>query len=336
MTDTQVRRTRNGGATRAKNGDRGKAGDDRPPAKKKRPAKKKQQAKKGGKELRYRARSKINFTDVELPRKVAPWNETGAFPYKKKISRKEYESVKLELQIELLKVQRWVKETGQRVVIIFEGRDAAGKGGTIKRYMEHLNPRGAIVVALEKPSDREMGQWYFQRYTQHLPTTGEMVLFDRSWYNRAGVERVMGFCTNGQYHEFMRQVPDYEQMLINSGVWLVKYWFSVSREEQFRRFQMRRIDPLKQWKLSPVDIASLNKWDEYTDAKERMFFYTSSANSPWTVVRSDDKKRARIECMRHFLNSLPYTNKEKSVVTAPDPLIIEPAPTTFEALHDTL
>ncbi len=209
----------------------------------------------------------------------------------------------------MLKLQNWVRDSGEKVIFLFEGRDAAGKGGTIKRFMEHLNPRAARVVALEKPSEREMGQWYFQRYIQHLPTAGEMVFFDRSWYNRAGVERVMGFCSPSDYLEFMRQTPELERMLARSGIRLFKLWFSVSRGEQLRRFKKREHDPLKQWKLSPMDMASLDKWDEYTAAKEAMFFHTDTADAPWTVVKSDDKKRARINAMRHVLHSVPYTNK---------------------------
>jgi len=256
--------------------------------------------------------------------------KNGSYPYKKNITRAEYEVRKKELQTELLKVQSWVKDTGQRVVILFEGRDAAGKGGTIKRFMEHLNPRGARVVALEKPSEKEKGQWYFQRYIKHLPTEGEIVMFDRSWYNRAGVERVMNFCTPKEYLEFMRQAADLERMLARSGIKLFKLWFSVSREEQFRRFQKRRVDPLKQWKLSPIDLASLDKWDDYTEAKEAMFFYTDTADAPWTVVKSDDKKRARIDAMRFFLNQLNYPNKDDGIVRKPDPLIVGSAKDFFE------
>lgn len=248
--------------------------------------------------------------------------ENGEYPYHEKMRRSVYEKHKAELQVELLKVQRWVKETGQRIVIMFEGRDAAGKGGTIKRFMEHLNPRGARVVALEKPTSEELGQWYFQRYIRHLPTEGEIVLFDRSWYNRAGVERVMGFCTPQEYLEFMRQAPDLERMLVRSGILLFKYWFSVTREEQLKRFKSRETDPLKQWKLSPVDRASLEKWDDYTEAKEAMFFYTDTADAPWTIIKSSDKKRARINCMQHFLASLPYPKKDRHVVRGPDPLIV--------------
>ena len=252
------------------------------------------------------------------------------YPYTKKMERKEYEDSKQQLQIELLKMQSWVKETGQRVVILCEGRDAAGKGGTIKRFMEHLNPRGARVVALEKPSAEETGQWYFQRYIKHLPTEGEIVLFDRSWYNRAGVERVMGFCQPGEYLEFMRQAPELERMLVRAGIRFFKLWFSVSRNEQFRRFQARRHDPLKQWKLSPIDMASLDKWQNYTEAKEAMFFYTDTADAPWTVVKSDCKKRARINAMRFVLNALEYPNKDKNVATPPDPLIVGSAKYIYE------
>ncbi len=256
--------------------------------------------------------------------------EDANYPYEKKMDTDEYESLKQDLQIELLKMQNWVKETGQRVVIIFEGRDAAGKGGTIKRMMEHMNPRGARVVALEKPTDDELGQWYFQRYIHHLPSKGEIVLFDRSWYNRAGVERVMNFCKAGDYLEFMRQAPELERMLVRSGITLFKLWFSVSRNEQFRRFQQRRHDPLKQWKLSPVDLASLDKWKDYTEAKEAMFFYTDTADAPWTVIKSDCKKRARINAMRFILNSLDYPNKDKKVAISPDELIVGSAAHIYE------
>jgi polyphosphate kinase len=248
--------------------------------------------------------------------------ESGEFPYKTHMSTKLYEELTSQLQIELLKVQNWVKETGERIIVIFEGRDAAGKGDTIKRFMEHLNPRGARVVALEKPNDRERGQWYFQRYIENLPSAGEIVFFDRSWYNRAGVERVMGFCTPNDYLEFMRQCPDLERMYVRSGIRLFKFWFSVTREEQMRRFHARQNDPLKQWKLSPIDKASLDKWDDYTEAKEAMFFYTDTADAPWTIIKSDDKKRARLNCMQYFLSSLPYPNKNKKLVTGPDALIV--------------
>jgi len=252
------------------------------------------------------------------------------YPYKEKLVRDEYEALKYDLQIELLKMQNWLRDSGERLVILFEGRDAAGKGGTIKRIMEHLNPRGARVVALEKPSEREKGQWYFQRYLQHLPSAGEIVLFDRSWYNRAGVERVMGFCSRQEYLEFMRQAPELERMLARSGIRLMKLWFSVSRGEQLRRFKAREHHPLKQWKLSPMDIASLDKWDEYTEAKEAMFFHTDTADAPWTVIKSDDKKRARINAMRYILSKLPYSNKDERVACAPDPLIVGNAAELYE------
>ncbi len=257
--------------------------------------------------------------------------QEGVYPYEDKMQRKTYELLKASLQSELLKAQRWIKESGARVLVLFEGRDAAGKGGTIKRFMEHLNPRGARVVALEKPSEKERSQWYFQRYIEHFPAAGEIVLFDRSWYNRAGVERVMGFCTRAEYLEFMRQCPELERMLVNSGIHLLKYYFSVSREEQAQRFDSRRTDPLKQWKISPIDIASMDKWDNYTMAKEAMFFYTDTADAPWTVIKSDDKKRARIACLQHFLMKLPYPDKDAEVVTGPDALLVGPAARVVDA-----
>ena len=260
---------------------------------------------------------------------AADWRD-GGYPYKHLMRRSSYEAQKYQLQVELLKLQAWVKETGQRVVILFEGRDAAGKGGTIKRFMEHLNPRGARVVALEKPSDIERGQWYFQRYVQHLPTAGEIVLFDRSWYNRAGVERVMGFCSDAEYQEFMRQTPDFERHLVRSGVHLIKFWFSVSQAEQRRRFKEREVHPLKQWKLSPVDLASLDKWDDYTRAKEAMFFETDTADAPWTVIKSDCKKRARLNALRYVLHKLQYGNKDTAQIGKLDPLIVGRAHVVYE------
>jgi len=257
------------------------------------------------------------------------WRD-GGYPYQNLLSRKSYEKQKYRLQVELLKLQAWVKETGQRVVILFEGRDAAGKGGTIRRFMEHLNPRGARVVALEKPSEVERGQWYFQRYVSQLPTAGEIVLFDRSWYNRAGVERVMGFCNNDEYLEFMRQAPDFERNLTRCGIHVIKFWFSVSRSEQRRRFKEREMHPLKQWKLSPIDLASLDKWDEYTKAKEAMFFHTDTADSPWTVIKSDCKKRARLNAMRYVLHKLPYTNKNIDAIGNLDLLLVGRAHIVYE------
>ncbi|WP_037310218.1 polyphosphate kinase 2 [Ruegeria halocynthiae] len=256
------------------------------------------------------------------PEKIRQAFESGKYPYGRKMARGTYEAQKAQLQAELLKVQLWAQETGQRFVLLFEGRDAAGKGGTIKRFMEHLNPRQARVVALNKPTLEEKGQWYYQRYIQELPTLGEMVFYDRSWYNRAGVERVMGFCSPNEYLEFMRQTPELERMLVRSGIKLYKYWFSVTQPEQQCRFKSRETDPLKQWKLSPIDKASLDKWDDYTEAKEAMFFYTDTADAPWTIVKSNDKKRARLNCMRHFLSTLDYPDKNHDVVGQPDPLIV--------------
>jgi polyphosphate kinase 2 len=254
---------------------------------------------------------------------IDTWRE--GYPYPERMSRREYDREKRLLQIELLKLQNWIKASGEKLVIVFEGRDAAGKGGTIKRFTEHLNPRGASVVALEKPSEREATQWYFQRYIAHLPASGEIVLFDRSWYNRAGVERVMGFASRHDYLEFMRQTPDLERMLVRSDIHLVKFWFSVSRAEQRTRFLIRQIDPVRQWKLSPMDLASLDKWDDYTEAKEAMFFYTDTADAPWTIVKSNDKKRARLEAMRYVLDRFDYPDKDAEVVGTPDPLIVGPA-----------
>jgi polyphosphate kinase len=252
--------------------------------------------------------------------RVDTWRQS--YPYDQRLNRATYEEQKRLLQIELLKLQKWIKASGERLVVVFEGRDAAGKGGTIKRFMEHLNPRGATVVALEKPNDRESSQWYFQRYVKHLPAAGEIVLFDRSWYNRAGVERVMGFCSRQEYLEFMRQAPELERMWVRAGIHLVKFWFSVSHGEQRTRFAIRQVDPVRQWKLSSMDLASLQRWDDYTEAKQAMFFYTDTADAPWTVVKSNDKKRARLEAMRHVLSRFDYPDKDHEVVGVPDPLII--------------
>ena len=252
---------------------------------------------------------------------VDTWRED--YPYDERMSRDYYEHAKRLLQIELVKLQNWVKDSGQRIVIVFEGRDAAGKGGTIKRFTEHLNPRGARVVALEKPTERERTQWYFQRYVTHLPSAGEIVMFDRSWYNRAGVERVMGFCTHDEYVEFMREAPDFERMLVNSELSMTKFWFSVSQLEQRTRFVIRQIDPVRQWKLSPMDIEALDKWDEYTVAKEAMFEYTDTDHAPWMVVKSNDKKRARLEAMRHILEQFDYEGKDAEIVGNPDRKIID-------------
>jgi polyphosphate kinase len=255
-------------------------------------------------------------------RVVDTWRED--YPYAEKMTRDEYEYFKRPLQIELVKLQNWVKTAGEHIVIVFEGRDAAGKGGTIKRFTEHLNPRGATVVALARPSERERTQWYFQRYAPHLPAAGEITMFDRSWYNRAGVERVMDFCTDAEYWEFMREAPEFERMLVRSGLHLTKFWFSVTRSEQRTRFIIRRVDPVRQWKLSPMDIESLDKWDAYTDAKEAMFHYTDSAYAPWTVVKSNDKKRARLEAIKYVLAKFDYDGKNKAVIGDPDQELIGP------------
>ncbi len=265
--------------------------------------------------------------------KNAPSRKTiisSSYPYDKMMKKELYEDELEKLQIQLVKMQTWIQKSGERIVMIFEGRDAAGKGGTIKRFTEHLNPRGAHVAALAKPTETERGQWYFQRYIHQMPTSGEMVFFDRSWYNRAGVEKVMGFCNDHEYLEFMRQAPELERMLVRSGVHLFKFWFSVSREEQLRRFLSRAQDPLKQWKLSPMDAESLGRWEEYTKAKESMLFYTDTADAPWTIVRSDDKKRARLNAIKYLLNQIPYDGKDKALLKSMDPLIVGSAKDIYE------
>ncbi len=251
---------------------------------------------------------------------VETWRED--YPYDELMDRDTYEEEKYLLQVELLKFQYWSEDVGAKHVLVFEGRDAAGKGGTIKRFTEHLNPRTSRTVALTKPTDRERGQWYFQRYVRHLPTAGEIVLFDRSWYNRAGVERVMGFCSDDQYRRFMRQAPAFERMLVESGITVTKFWFSVTRQEQRTRFAIRQIDPVRRWKLSPMDLESLDKWKAYTEAKTAMFQYTDKRYAPWIQIKSNDKKRARINAMRTFLNQFEYEGKDTSVVYPADPLIV--------------
>ena len=270
---------------------------------------------------KIRASSQATNYEDEL---VKNW-EKAEFPYKHRMGNKRYEKEKLPLQVELLKLQKWVKETGKKIVIIFEGRDAAGKGGTIRTFMEHLNPRGARVVALAKPTEAEKGQWFFQRYVAHLPTRGEMVLFDRSWYNRAGVDRVMGFCTDQEYAEFMRQCPQFEENLVHSDTILIKFWLSVTQDEQKRRFKSREIDPLKRWKLSPIDIAALSKWDDYSKAEEAMFFATNTTACPWIVIKSNDKKRARLNAMRYVLSIIDYAEKDPKAIGTVDPLILSRA-----------
>lgn len=254
-------------------------------------------------------------------RAVDTWREN--YPYDERMPREEYDEQKYALQVELLKFQTWAADTRTKHVLLFEGRDAAGKGGTIKRFMEHLNPRYARTVALTKPSDREQNQWYFQRYVQYLPTAGEMVLFDRSWYNRAGVERVMGFASSPDYEQFMAQAPVFERMLIDSGISLTKFWFSVTQSEQRTRFIIRQVDPVRRWKLSPIDVESLDKWDSYTDAKEAMIRRTDTDWAPWTTIKSNDKKRARINAMRAFLSKFEYDGKDADAVGSPDPRIVQ-------------
>jgi polyphosphate kinase len=261
-------------------------------------------------------------------KKAETWRHD--YPYDERLKRKRYEREKRGLQIELLKLQHHIKASGGRLVIVFEGRDAAGKGGTIKRFTENLNPRGARIVALEKPTERERTEWYLQRYIAHLPAAGEIVMFDRSWYNRAGVERVMGFCRPDECMEFLREAPEFERMLARDGIILIKFWFSVSRAEQLRRFVNRQLDPVKRWKLSPVDLASLDKWDDYTEAKESMFFFTDLADAPWTVVKSNDKKRARLEALRYVLCRVPYADKDEDLVGQPDRLLVGPTPLLSE------
>lgn len=247
---------------------------------------------------------------------------SGGYPYTSKMKTKLYEQELRQLQIELLKLSIWAQEVGERFVMIFEGRDAAGKGGTIKRFMEHLNPRHAHVVALAKPTEAERGQWYFQRYIDHFPTAGDMTLFDRSWYNRAGVERVMGFCTPGQVEEFYAEVPDFEHMLVRSKLRVFKFWLTIGREEQLRRFHARKTDPLKHWKLSPIDYAAIGKWEDYTAAKDEMFRHTHTQHAPWTVIKANDKKRARLSAMRVVLNAFDYADKDMAVVGTPDARIV--------------
>ena len=260
-------------------------------------------------------------------RAVETWRED--YPYDDLLDRDTYEQEKYLLQVELLKLQYWGQDTGMRHIIVFEGRDAAGKGGTIKRFTEHLNPRAARVVALATPTERERGQWYFQRYVRHFPTRGEMVLFDRSWYNRAGVERVMGFCTDEEYQAFMQQAPELERAIVDTGIHLTKFWFSGTQREQRTRFAIRQIDPVRRWKLSPMDLESLGRWSDYSAAKEEMFARTDTDHAPWITVRSNDKKRARLNAMRHFLSQFEYEGKNHQVVDRVDPLIVQRARDTI-------
>ncbi len=258
----------------------------------------------------------------------------GIFPYDKRMSAKEYHLQKYPLQVELVKLQNWAKDTGQKIVIVFEGRDAAGKGSSIKRFTENINPRGARVVALEKPTETERNQWYFQRYVIHMPSSGEIVFFDRSWYNRAGVERVMGFCSEEEYWEFVHQAPKFEEMLVQSGIKLIKFYLSVSKPEQARRFHDRETNPLKQWKLSPIDKEAQQRWDDYTEAKEATFKLTHTDHAPWTIVKSEDQPRARLNAIRHVLNLIDYDGKDTTVDITPDPLIVASARTIFGENND--
>lgn len=267
----------------------------------------------------YTVRSDDHGSDPDLidpgGSAVDTWRE--GYPYDERMTREEYEVEKYQLQVELLKFQYWTQDTGRKHLILFEGRDAAGKGGTIKRFTEHLNPRAARVVALTKPTETERGQWYFQRYIAHLPTAGEIVLFDRSWYNRAGVERVMGYCTTAEHRRFLRQCPVFERMLIEDGIILRKYWFSVSDDEQERRFTSRLTDPMRRWKLSPTDLESLTRWEDYSRAKDDMFVHTDIAEARWNVVESNDKRAARINMIAHLLSSIPYQHVEQPELTLP-------------------
>jgi polyphosphate kinase 2 len=258
------------------------------------------------------------------PATVRRYFAENAYPYSERIDIKTYYRQKLALQIELVKLQNWVKDQGRKIVVVFEGRDAAGKGSTIQRFLEHLNPRGARVVALAKPTEEERGQWYFQRYVDHLPTAGEIVFFDRSWYNRAGVERVMGFCSDEEYDEFVRQAPLFEGMLVRSGISIIKFYLSVSREEQLRRFKEREQNPLKRWKLSPIDREAQERWDDYTEAKEATFRETDLPEAPWVIVKSEDKMRARLQAMRYMLQQFEYEGRDLGSLLPPDPLILAP------------
>lgn len=244
------------------------------------------------------------------------------YPYPEHLSMRDYYDQKIRLQIELVKLQNWVREEGKRVVLVFEGRDAAGKGSTIRAFMEHLNPRWSKVVALEKPTEEERGQWYFQRYVKELPSAGEIAFFDRSWYNRAGVERVMGFCTEKDYDDFLEHAPIFEKMLVKSGITIIKFYLSVSKIEQARRFEERKTNPLKQWKLSPIDLEAQHKWDGYTAAKNTIFESTDSEEAPWVIVKTEQKTRGRLEAMRFVLNLFDYPNKDPEMVSSLDPLII--------------
>jgi polyphosphate kinase 2 len=251
---------------------------------------------------------------------------SGGYPYADRLDETDYAKELRLLQIELLKLQSHIRETGERLVVVFEGRDAAGKGSTINRFMQHMNPRHARVVALAKPNETERGQWYFQRYIKELPTAGDIVFFDRSWYNRAGVERVMGFCTHAQVEKFLREAPHFEHSLVRDGVRLVKIWLTIGREMQLKRFHARRHDPLKRWKLSEIDLAAIGRWDDYTRARDEMFKQCHTPDAPWTVIRANDKRRTRLNAMRHVLTLFTYPDRNEKAVAKPDPLIVGTGP----------
>ncbi|MEE4211676.1 MAG: polyphosphate kinase 2, partial [Parvularcula sp.] len=276
-------------------------------------------------DVRGKARS-IDLDEPELPEWVAKnFLQSGGYPYDEKLDRHDYEDTLGQLQAELVKLQFWQQRTGARILCLFEGRDAAGKGGAIKSITANLNPRSTRIVALPKPSDREQTQWYFQRYVAHLPAAGELVLFDRSWYNRAGVERVMGFCTPEQTSAFLREVPGFENALARDGIHIFKFWLAVGREAQLKRLHKRRHDARKIWKLSGMDIAAIEKWDDYAAARDAMFKATDTRHSPWTVVRMNDKRRGRLALIRHLLGQLDYDDKDGAIVGEPDPQLVMPA-----------
>lgn len=284
----------------------------------------------GSRAVELQIGGKTRVFDVDNPG-LPEWIEAEAFasddyPYKKKLDEEEYEETLEKLQVELVKVQFWLQATGRRVMAVFEGRDAAGKGGAIRATMAYMNPRSARIVALTKPTETERGQWYFQRYVATFPTAGEMVFFDRSWYNRAGVEPVMGFCTPDEYEHFLKQIPRFEKMIAEDGIHLFKFWLNIGREMQLKRFHDRRHDPLKIWKLSPMDIAALQKWDDYTEKRDRMLKETHTDHAPWTVIRGNDKRRARINLIRHMLTSLDYDGKDKFAIGEIDDKILGRGP----------
>ncbi len=273
----------------------------------------------------------FNLDDPELPDEIKEKALTsGGYPYDKKLKKDSYADELEPLQIELLKLQAHVQKQGERIVVLLEGRDAAGKGGTISAIMQHLNPRHARAVALTKPTETEAGQWYFQRYATHLPTKGDLVLFDRSWYNRAGVERVMGFCTPEQVEVFLREAPQFEGMLVRDGIRLFKFFLTIGREAQLERFHERRHDPLKQWKLTDIDRAAIGKWDAYTEAQEDLFRFTHTSAAPWTAIRFNDQRRGRLEAIRVLLSAIDYKDKDKKVVGKPDPKIVGSGPGFFD------